>query len=90
MLVCCHRGRVNRCLDEMGVNYEPRPIPLGPQRRMRASGNVGSEAVGGKRSKGKTAAGVAGRGKAAKESAVRQTAVHLEGRKRKGADQGDR
>ena len=45
--VCGKNLRLNRCLAEMGMAYEPRPLP-----RMTPPGNVGSE-VPGSKSKGK-------------------------------------
>ena len=52
MEVCGENLRLNRCLAEMGVAYEPRPVPANAIPRMTLPGNVGSE-VPGSKSKGK-------------------------------------
>jgi hypothetical protein len=38
-----HQGRVNRVLDEMGVTYSPRPVPLTASKKMQPLRNIGSE-----------------------------------------------
>lgn len=53
--VCCHQSHINRCLHEMGVSYEARPIPPSPQKRSPGPGNVGSDVPASKKSKGKAA-----------------------------------
>ena len=50
--VCGKNLRLNRCLAEMGVAYDLRPVPPNAILRMVAPGNVGSE-VPGSKSKGK-------------------------------------
>jgi len=50
--VCGENLRLNRCLAEMGVAYEPRPVPANAIPRMTPPGNVGSE-VPGSKSRGK-------------------------------------
>jgi len=50
--VCKRNLRLNRCLAEMGVEYDPHSVPTGAVLRMTPPGNVGSEGVP-KNSKGK-------------------------------------
>ena len=50
--VCGGNLRLNRCLAEMGVAYEARPVPANAISRMTPPGNVGSE-VPGSKSRGK-------------------------------------
>jgi len=49
--VCGGNLRLNRCLAEMGVAYEARPVPANAVPRMTPPGNVGSE-IPGSKSKG--------------------------------------
>ena len=71
--------RLNRCLAEMGVAYEPRPVPANAIPRMTPPGNVGSE-VPGSKSKDKAkveevgssgAVGTRGRGRGRKPSSTK-------------------
>ena len=57
--VCGGNLRLNRCLAEMGVAYEPLPVPANVIPRMTPPGNVGSE-VPESKSKGKAKVGEAG------------------------------
>ena len=50
--ICGGNIRLNRCLSEMCVEYEARPLPSGVLKRMIEPGNVGSEVLL-KNSKGK-------------------------------------
>ena len=50
--VCGGNLRLNRCLAEMGVAYEARPVPANAVPRMTPPGNIGSE-VPGSKSRGK-------------------------------------
>ena len=83
MEVCGENLRLNRCLAEMGVAYEPRPVPANAIPRMTPPGNVGSE-VPGSRSKGKAnveevgssgAVGTRGRGRGWKPSSMKRPLI---------------
>src|SRR6185503_6974755 len=54
--VCGGNLRLNRCLAEMGVAYEPRPVPANAIPRMTPPGNIGSE-VPESKSRGKAMVG---------------------------------
>jgi hypothetical protein len=38
-----HQGGVNHVLDEMGITYSPRPVPLTTGKKIQPLGNIGSE-----------------------------------------------
>ena len=87
--------RLNRCLAEMGVAYEPRPVPAIAIPRMMPPGNVGSE-VPGSKSKGKAkveevgssgAVGTRGHGRGRKPSSTKVSVARDESAKRKAQDE---
>ena len=93
--VCGENLRLNRCLAEMGVAYEPRPLPANAIPRMTPPGNVGSE-VPGSKSKGKAkveevgssgAVGTRGRGCGRKPSSTKVSVANAESAKRKAQDE---
>lgn len=87
--VCCHQGCINRCLHEMGVAYETRPVPPSPQKPSRGPGNVGSDVLASKKSKGKAVVESSGtlpahsKVKDNMKSVAKQTASQVEAWKRK-------
>jgi len=93
--VCGGNLRLNRCLAEMGVAYEPRPVPANAIARMTPPGNVGSEVPEAK-SKGKAkaevagssgSAGARGRGRGRKPSGSKVSVARAESAKRKAQDE---
>ena len=87
--VCGGNLRLNRCLAEMGVAYEPRPVPANAIPRMTPPGNVGSE-VPESKSKGKAkvgeagssgAVGACGRGRGRKPSSTKVSVARAENAK---------
>ena len=86
---------MNRCLAEMGVAYEARPVPANAVPRMTLPGNVGSE-VPGSKSRGKAkveeagssgAAGMRGRGRGRRPSSTKVFVARAESAKRKAQDE---
>ena len=93
--VCGGNLRLNRCLAEMGVAYEPRPVPASAIPRMTPPGNVGSE-VPESKSRGKAkveeagssgADGARGRGRGRKPSSTKVSVARAESAKRKARDE---
>jgi len=93
--VCGENLRLNRCLAEMGVAYEARPVPANTVPRMTPPGNVGSE-VPGSKSRGKAkveevgssgAVGTRGRGRGRKPSCTKISVARAESAKRKAQDE---
>ena len=93
--VCGGNLRLNRCLAEMGVAYEPRPVPANATPRMTPPGNVGSE-VPESKSKGKAKVGEAGssgafgtrgRGRGRKPSSTKVSVARAESAKRMARDE---
>ena len=93
--VCGANLRLNRCLAEMGVAYEPRPVSANAIPRMTPPGNVGSE-VPDSKSNGKAkveevgssgATGTRGRGRGRKPSSTKVSVTRAERAKRKARDE---
>src|SRR6185436_16938856 len=87
--------RLNRCLAEMGVAYEPRPVPANAVPRMTPPGNVGSDVPEAQsRSKAKVeeagssaATGTRRRGRGRKPSSMKVSVARAESAKRKTHDE---
>jgi len=93
--MCGENLRLNRCLAEMGVAYEPRPLPANAIPRMTPPGNVGSE-VPRSKSNGKAkveevgssgAVGTQGRGRGRRPSSTKVSVARAESAKRKAQDE---